>query len=306
MAGISSKALKANNVENKKKYQGYEHNTDLNLNTYETFYRMHDPQIGRWWQVDPKPESGIAISPYSVMNNNPVTVTDPLGDVVKYEKGEGVSKKEFRQFKKEIRQMRRNSKSFDALYRGFQKDSRTFKYVATNTSSGGVTDKSDKGYDMKISMHGIDPNQKNEKFSRIAGVAHESGHAFRKANNLDPADPGPFLPKLGIGIDALVSAKNAHTEALVNYSQNKELGASHVENIVISELINSGNKSFNGLKISETYYGGLTTESVIQNGRMVNLPVEGNLNKLTPPRTADYYLRTNFNIYLEHGLSEPK
>ena len=304
MAGISSKALNGA-AENKKKYQCYESNTDFDLNTYETFYRVHDPQIGRWWQIDPKPESGISYSPYSSMNNNPIIVIDPLGDVVEFERGEGVSRKEFRQFKREIRQMRRNSESFSAMYDGLKKDSRTFKYVATNTSSGAATEKSDKGYDMKISMHGNDPNQKSEKLSRVAGVAHESGHAFRKANNLDPANPGLFTPKLGMGVDALVSARNTHTDALVNYSQTSELGASHIENIVLSELINSESKSFSGLKVSETYYGGTISESVMQNGRTVKYPVFGNLDKLTPPRTMEYYLQTKFNIYQEHGLPEP-
>lgn len=174
MAGISRKA--AGSLANKKKYQGYELNSDFDLNTYETFFRVHDPQIGRWWQIDPKPESGLELSPYSVMNNNPISVIGPLGDVVEYERGEGVTKKEFRQFKRQIRQMRRNSESFGKIFEGFKNDSRVFKYVANNTSSGGETTKTDKGYNMNISIHGKDPNQGgNEKNSTISQIAHETG-----------------------------------------------------------------------------------------------------------------------------------
>jgi RHS repeat-associated protein len=86
MAGISSKA--AGKLENKKKYNGIESDNDLDINTYEAFYRNLDPQIGRWWQIDPmcEPnedtnEAGLeSLTPYNSMANNPVKLSDPLGD----------------------------------------------------------------------------------------------------------------------------------------------------------------------------------------------------------------------------------
>lgn len=78
MAGISSRA--AGSLENKKKYNGYEYNSDFDLNIGEAFFRTHDPQIGRWWQIDPKPtqsESG-----YVAMGNNPILNYDLLGDIL--------------------------------------------------------------------------------------------------------------------------------------------------------------------------------------------------------------------------------
>jgi RHS repeat-associated protein len=84
MTGISSKA--AGSLENKRsKYNGYELNTDFDLNLYESFYRTHDQQIGRFWQIDPKPT--VDISLYSSMDNNPILHNDPLGDKIRY-KGE--------------------------------------------------------------------------------------------------------------------------------------------------------------------------------------------------------------------------
>lgn len=82
MAGISSKALNFGSPENKYKYNGIEHNNDFDLNMYDAFYRNLDPQIGRFWQIDPKPNE--VLSPYSSMGNNPISLNDPLGDTTYY------------------------------------------------------------------------------------------------------------------------------------------------------------------------------------------------------------------------------
>jgi RHS repeat-associated protein len=79
MAGISDKA--ANGLINRKKYNGIEFDQDLDLNSYEAFYRNLDPQTGRWWQIDSKPD--FMWSPYTGMANNPILFSDLLGDTVK-------------------------------------------------------------------------------------------------------------------------------------------------------------------------------------------------------------------------------
>ena len=76
MAGISSRAM--GKLENKKKFYGIEQTTDLDLNQYDAFYRTMDPQIGRWWQTDPRPNYSVSL--YSSMDNNPILRNDPLGD----------------------------------------------------------------------------------------------------------------------------------------------------------------------------------------------------------------------------------
>ncbi len=79
MAGISSKA--AEGLENKRKWNvGSELNTDFDINLYETFYRSLDPQLGRFWQIDPETESQESVSPFESMGNNPISNVDPLGD----------------------------------------------------------------------------------------------------------------------------------------------------------------------------------------------------------------------------------
>jgi RHS repeat-associated protein len=83
MAGISSKAL--GKLENRFKFNGgnelqSEEFTDgSGLELYDANFRMYDPQIGRFHQLDPYAEEFDDISPYVFANNNPVLLNDPLG-----------------------------------------------------------------------------------------------------------------------------------------------------------------------------------------------------------------------------------
>jgi RHS repeat-associated protein len=87
MAGISDKAIKTQYAENKYRYnkgselQNKEFADGSGLEVYETQLRTLDPQLGRWWQVDPKTDQSYeSVSPYAAMNDDPSKYNDPNGD----------------------------------------------------------------------------------------------------------------------------------------------------------------------------------------------------------------------------------
>ena len=81
MSGISSKFNNPDYTENKQKYNGIELENGLDLNAYDAQLRELDPQIGRWWQVDPKVEDMEMWSPYASNYDNPIRYSDPKGDM---------------------------------------------------------------------------------------------------------------------------------------------------------------------------------------------------------------------------------
>jgi len=61
-----------NSLAQKWKFEGQELNEDLGLDVYEWKYRIHDPAIGRFWQVDPLTEDYEWMTTYQFSSNQPI------------------------------------------------------------------------------------------------------------------------------------------------------------------------------------------------------------------------------------------
>jgi RHS repeat-associated protein len=85
MSSISSKALNFGGSENKRKFNGgselqNKEFSDLRgLELYTTNYRLYDPQIGRFWQMDPCADIAEDKSPFVFASDNPISINDPFG-----------------------------------------------------------------------------------------------------------------------------------------------------------------------------------------------------------------------------------
>jgi RHS repeat-associated protein len=311
IAAISSRALEFGLPINKNKYNGIEYESSMDLNIGEAFYRTHDPQIGRWWQIDPKPNETISL--YAAMDNNPISGSDPLGDIVGIEREEGVTNKEYRRFKRGIRLLRKNSETFASMYNEFNTSKATYKFIArANSAGGGSTKNSTGGYNIGIGVRGtgiIGENGPKGKFaSQLSVTAHETAHAWRKTHNLDPEKPKvPSLPMPGPGDMQLQNKNNQamsdYSQGTVNAAKTSELGASHIENIVLSELINSGKSVFKDVTLTSTYVGGFGLIKTMINFLPIYSIKEGvNYNLLESPKNGDYYRSHKFDIYQENNI----
>jgi RHS repeat-associated protein len=79
MAGISDKALKQDYSENKYKFVGQLYDDDLGWDTYQFKFRNHDPQIGRFLQIDPLASKYPYNTTFAYAENRPINGIDLEG-----------------------------------------------------------------------------------------------------------------------------------------------------------------------------------------------------------------------------------
>jgi RHS repeat-associated protein len=66
--------------DHKFQYNGIEKQEEFSLNVNMAKFRVLDPQLGRWWQIDPIVEGFESLTPYNSNMNNPIRYDDPDGD----------------------------------------------------------------------------------------------------------------------------------------------------------------------------------------------------------------------------------
>ncbi|MFZ6013414.1 MAG: RHS repeat domain-containing protein [Bacteroidota bacterium] len=77
---VSQSYQRENSVENKYLYNGKEIQDELQLGAYDFGARMYSPDLGRFFQVDPKSEELEALNSYNYAMNNPLLFVEKNGE----------------------------------------------------------------------------------------------------------------------------------------------------------------------------------------------------------------------------------
>jgi RHS repeat-associated protein len=77
--GLSIKEGEGTEEPNKFKFEGNSKLDELGLQLYDFHARQYDPQIGRFWSIDPLAASQTSFNPYHFCEGDPANRTDPTG-----------------------------------------------------------------------------------------------------------------------------------------------------------------------------------------------------------------------------------
>jgi len=260
-------------------YQGSEKDDEAKGggNSYTTYYRQLDPRVGRWFSLDPK--SVPIESPYVSMINNPIRFSDILGDKVDLKKEKDVSNKDFRKMKKNIKELRKNSESFEVMYNDLESRNETYTFLTSNESGGDAQNPLEIKIGTKFKQNCVKNEKESQKFAQMGLIAHETGHKFLETNGIVPAHAD--IEGMN-GIDKLGKVKQVE---YAKHHKLSETSAMHIENIVRSEI--SKNPKYKDIKVQQFYAPGF---SVI----------------LLDPKTGSTFLNPNgeYDVFKELGIKK--
>jgi hypothetical protein len=214
-----------------------------------------------------------------------------------YDKGVGVTNNQFRQFKREVRKMLKDSESFKSVFNDLKNDSFVYTFKVESNCDGGHYD--DKEKMIKIGINS--DNGTGKRYTMIGLIAHESGHAWRSLYKLDPEWPEKPIVSIFLSSEKLKLNLNEYIDMFVNVHEISERGASHIENIIRSELMKSNN--YPELNLKEFYTTGLRSITTVDDRMRLNRTFDSVYYNVLSFYNKDFYIQGKINIYTEHNIS---
>ena len=256
--------MAAGSLANKRKYNNYEFNTDFDINLYESFYRSHDPQIGRFCQIDPKPKA--IESPYIAMGDNPIKNMDLLGDDVEIGNNTKGSKKYKRESQNKLVNDLRSKTGLDLIVKKgklINKGILTNKGIsmsARNELIGMLKDPNVINVDFtKNNKSQTDPNNTSQILLNTNDIDYSIDHTTQDLNNTT------------LGYAMTFFHEDFHTPFHDNFKHSNELSAGIDEpdifgNVIRKELSENTGENY-GQRLA--YY---PMSNSIDNGRQSFIP----------------------------------
>lgn len=286
-----------NGTESRFAFNGQEKSPEISSGHTTAKFWEYDSRSVHRWNVDPVPIPSL--SSYHIMQGNPILLSDPLGDKVRWKKN--ISKEDKKQMKKHIRFLRQGSKTFRKMWRDLKRSENIHTIHASTVVDGRenrvdlnlIDNASSEGSGSNIYLH---PTTNSKNFKQQIVYGHELSHAWRLDQGLEGDFSGEVSDQFSFDTELKAVSAASERSYVLKRQIIREYEATHIENIIRAEL----GKDFGFRKV----YGKMKDFPAIGSisyqagakGRFYSSPDKYSIN-FTKTKIRSVKSKTNYNYW---------